>query len=30
MERSYSSREAGRILGFKTHTIQVWDRQGKD
>ncbi|NHV61268.1 MAG: MerR family transcriptional regulator, partial [Candidatus Verstraetearchaeota archaeon] len=29
MERSYSPREAGRILGFKTHTIQVWDRQGR-
>jgi putative resolvase len=29
MERSYSPREAGRILGVTTHTIQVWDRQGK-
>jgi len=29
MERSYNPREAGRILGVKTHTIQVWDRQGR-
>jgi len=29
MERSYSPREAGKILGITTHTIQAWDRQGK-
>jgi putative resolvase len=29
MEHSYSPREAGRILGVTTHTIQVWDRQGR-
>ncbi|MDG6988753.1 MAG: IS607 family transposase [Nitrososphaerota archaeon] len=29
MERSYSPKKAGEILGVTTHTIQVWDRQGK-
>jgi len=29
MERTYSPREAGLLLGVTTHTIQVWDRQGK-
>ena len=29
MERSYSPKEAGKMLGVTTHTIQVWDRQGK-
>jgi putative resolvase len=29
LERSYSPKEAGKILGVTTHTIQVWDRRGK-
>jgi putative resolvase len=29
LERSYSPKEAGKILGVTTHTIQVWDRSGK-
>ena len=29
MERSYSPKKAGEMLGVTTHTIQVWDRQGR-
>ena len=29
MEPAYSPRAAGKILGVTTHTIQVWDREGK-
>jgi putative resolvase len=29
LERSYSPKEAGKILGMNKHTIQVWDRRGK-
>ncbi|MDG6902254.1 MAG: IS607 family transposase [Nitrososphaerota archaeon] len=29
MERIYSPKEAGKMLGITTHTIQVWDRQGR-
>jgi putative resolvase len=29
LERSYSPKEAGKMLGVTTHTIQVWDRQGR-
>ncbi|MEM3637419.1 MAG: hypothetical protein QXX17_03615 [Conexivisphaerales archaeon] len=27
MEPVYSPRNAGKILGVTTHTIQVWDRE---
>lgn len=29
MERIYSPKEAGKMLGITTHTLQVWDRQGR-
>jgi putative resolvase len=29
LERSYSPKEAGKMLGVTTHTTQVWDRRGR-